>query len=355
MSTSPARTDGTLGEQPAPGSLPVLDLQGLAKHFRLPRTRGSGIVRAVDGVDLTIGPGEIVGLVGESGCGKSTVGRCIVRLLNPDGGRILLDGTDITHLPGSRMRELRPKVHMVFQDPFSSLNPRMRVADIVGGPLRAQRRASRGQLGAAVGELLQQVGLPAEVRSSYPHQLSGGQRQRVGLARSLAARPKLLVADEPTSALDVSMQAAVLNQLADLQATFGFATLLISHDLSVVEYLCDKVAVMYLGKIVEAGPRDQIFRSPLHPYTQSLLSAIPRTDLVSGTARRPVVLHGELPSPQRPPGGCAFHTRCPVAEMPLCRERVPDPVSAGPGSHWARCHLVQPDGSAPDVAAATRR
>lgn len=355
MSAHPATAASGTREQPAPGRPPVLEVRGLTKHFRLPRTRGGGIVRAVEDVDLTIGAGEIVGLVGESGCGKSTVGRCILRLLAPDGGRILLDGTDITRLSRRSLQPLRPKMHMIFQDPFSSLNPRMRVADIVASPLRTHRRIPRAQLGTAVDDLLDRVGLSVQVKTSYPHELSGGQRQRVGLARSLAARPMLLVADEPTSALDVSMQAAMLNQLADLQATFGFATLFISHDLSVVEYMCDKIAVMYLGTIVEAGPRDQIFRSPLHPYTQSLLSAIPRTDPASRTVQRPVLLGGELPSPLHPPGGCAFHPRCPVAEMPLCRDHVPDAVSAGPGGHWARCHLVRSDGSGPDITAGTRR
>ena len=327
---------------------PVLELRGLHKHFRVPRGGGGGVVRAVAGLDLTIGRGEIVGLVGESGCGKSTVGRCIVRLTDPDGGRVVLDGTDITRLPRRRLQPYRHKMHMVFQDPNSSLNPRMREGQIVAGPLRAQPRVSRSGTAGAVARLLDQVGLPAQLAERYPHELSGGQRQRVGLARSLAARPLLLVADEPTSALDVSVQAAILNQLADLHGEFGFACLFISHDLAVVEYLCDRIAVMYLGRIVEIGTRDEIFTAPKHPYTRALLSAALETDPAQ-PSRRPVVLSGELPSPRNPPGGCEFHTRCPVARFPLCREQIPPVITVPPGDHQARCHLVTPDGQAPDL------
>jgi oligopeptide transport system ATP-binding protein len=338
---------------------PVLEVADLAKSFRVSGPGHGGTVRAVVDVNLTVGRGQIVGLVGESGCGKSTVGRCILRLLRPDAGHVVLDGTDITRMSRRRLRPLRPKMHMVFQDPYSSLNPRMTVGNIVAGPLRTHHLASRDRIGAAVDDLLDQVGLPPQLRDRYPHELSGGQRQRVGLARSLAVRPSLLVADEPTSALDVSVQAAILNQVADLHATYGFSCLLISHDLAVVEYLCDTVAVMYLGRIVESGSRDQVFGAPKHPYTQALLAA--RLDTKrreGGTGRRVGVLGGELPSPLHPPGGCPFHTRCPVAEFPLCEETTPPVVTVGGRAdepHWASCHLVGQDGSAPDIQAASSR
>jgi oligopeptide transport system ATP-binding protein len=259
-----------------PDTGPVLTVTGLRKAFRVPRASGGGVVHAVGGVDLTVGRGEIVGLVGESGSGKTTVAHCVLRLLEPDAGSIFLDGTDITHLSRRKLMPLRPKMHMVFQDPYSSLNPRMKVADIVGAPLRAQRRvrpASRRAVNAEVDEMLAQVGLSPQLRGRYPHELSGGQRQRVGLARSLIARPLLLVADEPTSALDVSVQAAILNQLTDLQRDLGFSCLFISHNLAVVHYLCDRIAVMQNGEIVETGTRERVFRSPSHPYTRELLSA----------------------------------------------------------------------------------
>jgi oligopeptide transport system ATP-binding protein len=252
----------------------VLEITGLRKEFRVPRSSGGGTVRAVDGVDLTVGKGEIVGLVGESGSGKTTVGRCVLRLLEPDGGSIAIDGTDISRLPARRLRALRPKMHMVFQDSHAALNPRMTVADTVAAPLRAQRAMPRPRVKAAVDEILSQVGLdPAALRYRRPHQLSGGQRQRVGLARSLIVRPLLLVADEPTSALDVSVQATVLNQVADLQREFGFSCLFISHDLGVIEYLCDRVYVMNTGKVVESGTREEIFGEPRDPYTKRLLAA----------------------------------------------------------------------------------
>jgi oligopeptide transport system ATP-binding protein len=340
---------------------PVLEVTGLRKEFRVPRSAGGGVVHAVTDLDLTIGRSEIVGLVGESGSGKTTAGLCVLRLLDPDGGRVVLDGTDITRLSRRALRPLRPKMHMVFQDPYSALNPHMTVADIVGAPLRAQRAVARARLADTVDEMLDRVGLAPDLRGRYPHELSGGQRQRVGLARSLAVHPLLLVADEPTSALDVSVQAAILNQIADLQREFGFSCLFISHDLAVVEYLCDRIAVLYLGQVVETGTREQIFHSPRHPYTQALLSAMPEVRAAdgtggsgtggsgtggsgtggSGTRRERIVLSGELPSPRDPPGGCAFHTRCPAARFPLCREQVP-PVVSLTGGQWARCHLVSP-------------
>lgn len=265
------------GVTPATPGGNVLEITGLRKDFRVPRSAGGGITRAVRELDLTIGQGEIVGLVGESGSGKTTVGRCVLRLLEPDGGRIVLDGTDITRLPPRKLRPLRPKMHMVFQDSGSALNPRMTVADIVAAPLRAQRTMPRSEVDAAVDDILTQVGLdPGTLRDRRPHQLSGGQRQRVGLARSLTVRPSLLVADEPTSALDVSVQAAVLNQIADTQREFGFSCLFISHDLAVVEYLCDRIYVMTNGQVVETGTREQIFSGPRHAYTRKLLAAAKR-------------------------------------------------------------------------------
>jgi peptide/nickel transport system ATP-binding protein len=349
----------TTGQDPgtaaAPGAAPpVLEVTGLVKDFHASRAAGGGAVHAVAGVDLAIGRGEIVGLVGESGCGKSTVGRCILRLLQPDAGQIWLDGTDITRMSKRRLRPLRPKMHMVFQDPYSSLNPRMKVGAIIGVPLRTHGMTGRGRVDAAVTGLLDQVGLAAQLRNRYPHELSGGQRQRVALARSLAVNPSLLVADEPTSALDVSVQAAILNQLAGLHETFGFSCLLISHDLAVVEYLCDRVAVMYLGRIVESGSKDEVFGAPKHPYTQALLAARLDVNGPPGQQRR-AVLPGELPSARNPPGGCPFHPRCPAAELPLCATDAPPVVGvagpADPAGHWARCHLVRPDGTAPDINA----
>jgi ABC-type glutathione transport system ATPase component len=249
----------------------VLEITGLRKEFRMPRTAGGGTTRAVDGLDLTVGKGEIVGLVGESGSGKTTVGRCVLRLTEPDGGRIVLDGTDITRMPPRKLRALRGKMHMVFQDSHSALSPRMTVADIVAAPLRAQGTRPRAD---DIDEILRQVGLdPGALRNRRPHELSGGQRQRVGLARSLSVRPLLLVADEPTSALDVSVQAAVLNQVADLQEDFGFSCLLISHDLAVVEYLCDRIYVMNKGQVVETGTGEEIFSRARHPYTRELVAA----------------------------------------------------------------------------------
>ena len=269
---SDTNTSGTnAGVEP-----PALTVTGLRKSFPVPRSSGGGAVHAVAGVDLTIGRGEIVGLVGESGSGKTTVAHCVLRLLEPDAGAITLDGADITHRSRRALMALRPKMHMVFQDPYSSLNPRMRVADIIAAPLRAQRHVrpvSRRKLATEVDEMLAQVGLSPQLRGSYPHELSGGQRQRVGLARSLIARPLLLVADEPTSALDVSVQAAILNQFAGLQRDLGFSCLFISHNLAVVHYLCDRIAVMRNGEIVEAGTRERVFRSPSHAYTRELLSA----------------------------------------------------------------------------------
>jgi oligopeptide/dipeptide ABC transporter ATP-binding protein len=317
--------------------VPACEVVDLVKHF--------GPVRAVDGVSLRVEPGQVVALVGESGSGKSTVGRLIVRLLEPTAGTVRLAGADVSHLSARLMRPHRHTVSIVFQDPASSLDPRLTVAAVVGEPLRLHGvpRADRGR---RVGEMLERVGLRGSVAERYPHELSGGQRQRVSIARALVSGPRLLVADEPTSALDVSVQASVLNLLADLQRDLEFACLFITHDLSAVEYLADHVAVMYLGKLAEQGPRAQIFGSPRHPYTQALLSAAPVPEPPTQRARQRVVLSGDIPSPISPPPGCRFHTRCPVAEE-RCRVEVPDLRSAG-GSLVA-CHLVGDDGSGPDV------
>jgi oligopeptide/dipeptide ABC transporter ATP-binding protein len=317
----------------------ALELEDLVMHF--------GPVRAVDGVSLRIRKGSVLALVGESGSGKSTVGRCVVRLLEPTGGTVRLAGTDITHLSRRRLRPHRRDVSIVFQDPAGSLDPRFSVGDIVGEPLRLMRRRD---ISATVSAALRQVGLRPEVAHRSPHELSGGQRQRVSIARALISSPKLLVADEPTSALDVSVQASVLNLLADLQRDLGFACLFITHDLSAVEYLADEVAVMYLGQLVEQGPRERIFAQPTHPYTQALLSAAPVPDPVVQRSSRPVLLGDDLPSAIDPPPGCRFHTRCPVA-VDRCRTEIPALRQVGPGEAFGEvaCHLVADDGTGPDV------
>jgi oligopeptide transport system ATP-binding protein len=318
----------------------ILEIDNLVKHY--------GQVRAVDGLSLAIGQGEVLGLVGESGSGKSTVGKCVLRLTAPTSGAIRLGGRDITRLSRRDMRPLRKDVHMVFQDPYSSLNPRFSVERIVGEPLLRHGMASRREVGGRVAAMLEQVGLRPEMRSRYPHELSGGQRQRVGLARALILEPKLVVADEPVSALDVSVQASVLNLITDLQREMGFSCLFITHDLSVVEFLADRVAVMYLGRIVESGPTAQIFAEPRHPYTQALLSAAPVADPVRQRERRRIVLGGDVPSPVDPPSGCRFHTRCPLA-YDACRTSEPELVDPRTGGHPVACHLVTADHT-PDAA-----
>jgi peptide/nickel transport system ATP-binding protein len=320
---------------------PVLEVQDLVKHF--------GPVRAVDGVSLTVGTGEVLGLVGESGSGKSTLGRCVTRLVPLTGGTVSINGTDISRLGRRRLRPLRRYFNIVFQDPASSLNPRMTVADIVGEPLRLHRIGSRTDRQERVNTLLEQVGLRTEVGRRYPHELSGGQRQRVSVARALSAGPSLLVADEPTSALDVSVQAAVLNLIGRLQAELGFACLFITHDLAAVEFLAQRVAVMYLGQLVEVADRAGLFSAPRHPYTQALLSAAPVPDPVRQRARRRIVLSGEVPSPISPPSGCRFHPRCPVA-VDMCATDVPPLRPLGGGRDLVACHLVGDDGAGPRLA-----
>jgi len=328
----------------------VLEVVDLVKHFPAGGlfSRARTVVHAVDGVSLTLARGEMLGLVGESGSGKSTVANCILRLVEPTSGTIRLAGTDITHLSRRQLRPLRRQLHMVFQDPYSSLNPRMSVGDIVGEPLRLHGLARGRALGAEVERMFESVGLRAELRYRFPHELSGGQRQRVGLARSLILRPQVLVADEPVSALDVSVQASILNLLRDLQAELGFSCLFITHDLATVEFLCDRVAVMYLGEIVETAPRAELFKRPQHPYTQALLSAALVPDPAVQRTRRHVLLEGDPPSPLDPPSGCRFHTRCPLhaESAPQSDEENPALREFAAG-HLVACHLVARDRPAP--------
>ncbi|MEU3183531.1 oligopeptide/dipeptide ABC transporter ATP-binding protein [Streptomyces sp. NPDC006923] len=327
---------------------PVLEITSLTRHF----AASKGTVRAVDGVSLTVARGEVLGLVGESGSGKSTVGRCAVRLDEPTSGTVRINGTDITRLTPRALRPLRKDFHLVFQDPSSSLDPRMTVGRIIAEPLRLHGIARGAAARQRVAELLRQVGLRPEHIDRHPHELSGGQRQRISLARALSVDPGLLIADEPTSALDVSVQASVLNLLADLQRDRGFGCLFITHDLAAVEFLADRIAVMYLGQIVEQAPTAELFADPKHPYTQALLSAAPVPDPVEQRSRRRIVLSGELPSPLAPPPGCRFHTRCPVA-VDRCRGEIPAlrSIPAAGDDRQVSCHLVTEDGTAPDAAA----
>jgi oligopeptide/dipeptide ABC transporter ATP-binding protein len=317
----------------------ALELTDLVMHF--------GPVRAVDGVSLSLRKGQVTALVGESGSGKSTVGRCIVRLLEPTAGTVRLAGADVTHLSRRQMRQHSKNVSIVFQDPAGSLDPRMLVGDVVAEPLRLQsEKLSRRDREARVRDELGRVGLRPEVVRRYPHELSGGQRQRVSIARALVSSPTLLIADEPTSALDVSVQASVLNLLADLQRDIGFACLFITHDLSAVEYLADDIAVMYLGQLVEKGSRERVFARPAHPYTQALLAAAPIADPGRQRSRRRVLLGDDLPSAMDPPSGCRFHTRCPLA-FDRCTTEIPELLAIADGN--AACHLVHADGTGPDV------
>ena len=317
---------------------PLLTVTDLKKHFRVGRGLlwgQGGIVRAVDGVSFTLQKGETLGLVGESGCGKSTTGRCILRLLEPTAGKVVFDGVSVFEATREQMRQLRRQMQIIFQDPYSSLNPRMSVEQIVGEGMIIHRLARGAERRERVADLLRKVGLSPDHMKRYPHEFSGGQRQRIGIARALAVSPSLIIADEPISALDVSIQAQVLNLLEDLQEEFGLTYLFIAHDLRVVEHISDRVAVMYLGQLVEVAESRELYRNPLHPYTQALLSAIPIPDPT--VKRERTILKGEPPSPLRPPSGCRFHTRCPKRFEP-CDRQEPVLREIQPG-HWVSCHL----------------
>jgi peptide/nickel transport system ATP-binding protein len=322
----------------------LVELEDLKVYFPIKSgivlDRHVGDIKAVDGVSLEIRRGETLGLVGESGCGKSTVGRTILRLYEPTAGRIVFDGTDISGLGEEALRPLRRRMQMVFQDPFASLNPRHSVGRIVGEPLRTHGLASRRSAAARVRELLGIVGLPPDAATRYPHEFSGGQRQRIGLARSLALNPDFVVADEPVSALDVSIQAQIINLLERLQDEFDLTYLFIAHDLAVVRHISDRIAVMYLGIIVEVSPAEELYLNPLHPYTISLLSAVPIPDPEVETKRETILLAGDLPSPANPPPACRFHTRCPYVQPTRCKTDVPQLRKLGDG-HFAACHWAE--------------
>ena len=321
---------------------PLLAVENLTKHFPIMQgvfRREVGTVKAVDGLDFEIRERETLGLVGESGCGKSTAGRVILRLYNATAGRIVFRGTDITTLEGEGLRRLRPRMQMIFQDPQDSLNPRMTVGSIVGEPLLEHGAATGNALQRRVEELLDAVGLDPGFTNRYPHEFSGGQRQRIGVARALALNPEFIVCDEPIAALDVSIQAQVVNLLEDLQERLGLTYLFISHDLSMIRHIADRVAVMYLGKIVELATSDVLYREPLHPYTRALLSAVPIHDPELESHRERIILSGDVPSPADPPSGCRFSTRCPMA-APECREREPEWRELRPG-HRVACHFAE--------------
>jgi len=337
--TAPTIPIHTEQRQPDPR---LVKIRGLKKHFPITRgvliQRQIGAVQAVDGLNFDIYRGETLGLVGESGCGKTTAGRTILQLYPPTAGQVIFDGVDVTALTGEALRHMRRRMQMIFQDPFASLNPRMTVARIVSEPLRAHKLASGKAQIERVQELLRLVRLNPRFINRYPHEFSGGQRQRIGVARALASEPEFIICDEPISALDVSIQAQVVNLLEDLQAELGLTFLFIAHDLSMVRHICSRVAVMYLGKIVELADKDELYEHPIHPYTRALLSAVPVPDPDAERQRRRIMLEGDVPSPINPPSGCRFRTRCPQAKE-HCALEAPTWHDAG-GGHFVACHKV---------------
>jgi len=340
-----ATTSGQLDPAGATGSDTLLSVRGLEVHFPIKRglliDRTIGHVRAVDGVDLDVARGQTYGLVGESGCGKSTLGRAVLRLEEPTAGDVVFDGTSLRELTGEAMRRMRKRMQMVFQDPMSSLDPRQSVQSILTEPLRAHlREGGRTAWDKRVLELLEVVGMPSSAAAKFPHEFSGGQRQRIGIARAIVLNPELVIADEPVSALDVSVQAQVINLLEELQDRLGLTYLVIAHDLAVVRHISDRIGVMYLGQIVEEADSDDLYAKPLHPYTISLMSAIPVPDPDIEDRRERILLAGDLPSPANPPSGCRFHTRCPFRQPTRCHDEVPALVEAVPG-HRVSCHWAK--------------
>jgi oligopeptide transport system ATP-binding protein len=330
---------------------PLLEVNDLVKHFPIQGgvlfNRAVGAVRAVDGVSFSIAPGQTLGLVGESGCGKSTLARTVLQLLRPTSGSVRFEGQEIAGKGRSELRPLRRQMQMIFQDPYASLNPRKRIEQIVGDPMRLHGIAEGKEVRKRSEELLERVGLAPEHISRFPHEFSGGQRQRIGIARALALRPKLIIADEPVSALDVSIQAQIINLLEDLQEEFNLTYIFVAHDLGVVRHVADRVAVMYLGKIVELGPAAEVYSSPVHPYTEALLSAVPIPDPRANRERTERVLEGDVPSPADPPQACRFHTRCPYMTE-ICAEVEPEFINHR-GRQWAACHHPRnvPGGQSP--------
>jgi oligopeptide/dipeptide ABC transporter ATP-binding protein len=331
---------------PLPDREPLVRLVGIKKHFPIKQgivfQRSVGNVHAVDGVDLEIYPGETLGLVGETGCGKSTLARVVMRLYGATQGQVFFEGKDITKLSGRKLRDIRREIQMIFQDPYASLNARRTVGSIISEPYRIHKTVPKAKIKGEVQQLMELVGLNPEHFNRYPHEFSGGQRQRIGVARALALKPKMIVCDEPVSALDVSIQAQILNLLEDLQGEFNLTYLFIAHDLSVVKHVSDRVAVMYLGKIVEMAPGETLYENPKHPYTGALLSAVPIPDPDIAQQKRRIILEGDVPSPINPPSGCRFHPRCPRAQLPRCSTEEPELTPHHPGQ-VAACHFPLED------------